>query len=167
MVEMVEYVDDYDRVIGITTRAEANQKGYNVRIAAVLIFNSKNEIVLQRVSHLKKKDALKWSYSAAGHVDPGEEYPQAALRELKEEMGVEGEIESHIGLSRTVDPMTKKQKSFHRVYKVKHDGPFTYDPNEVESIQAFPIDQLVKMVRENPNQFKQNLLDIFKILGIQ
>ena len=55
-----------------------------MRIAVVLVFNTKGEIILQQVAFTKKKDAGKWSYSAAGHVDAGEDYPTAALRELKE-----------------------------------------------------------------------------------
>ena len=118
MTEYVARVDDYDNVIETVTREDASKYGYNVRIAAVLVFNENNEILLQKVSTKKKKDAGKWSYSAAGHVNAGEDYPMAALRELKEELGIDGEIEDYIGLSRTIDPITKQKKSFHRAYKV-------------------------------------------------
>ena len=86
MSELVASVDDFDQVIEIVPRKVANEKGYNVRIAAVLVFNSKGEIILQKISKNKKKDAGKWNYSAAGHVLAGEDYPTAALRELEEEL---------------------------------------------------------------------------------
>lgn len=113
MSELVASVDDFDQVIEIVPRKVANEKGYNVRIAAVLVFNSKGEIILQKISKNKKKDAGKWNYSAAGHVLAGEDYPTAALRELEEELGIKGEIEDYIGLSRTIDPVTNQKKSFH------------------------------------------------------
>ena len=167
MDELVARVDDFDQVIEIVPRKLANEKGYNVRIAAVLVFNSKGEIVLQKVSQNKKKDTGKWSYSAAGHVDANEDYLTAALRELEEELGIKGEIEDYIGLSRTVDPVTKKKRSFHRAYKVVHDGPYVFDKTEAECIHAFSVEELTEMIRNHPESFKQNLLDILAILGIK
>lgn len=166
MTEYVASVDDYDNVLEVVTRTEASKNNCNVRIAAVLVFNENNEILLQKVSAKKKKDAGKWSYSAAGHVDAGEDYPTAALRELKEELGIDGEIEEYIGLSRTVDPITKQKKSFHRAYKVVHNGPFVFDEDEADEIQFFTIEKITQMIRSDPNQFKANLIEILSILGI-
>ena len=168
-IEMTEYVarvDDYDNVIEVVTREEAGKNGYNVRIAAVLVFNDLGEILLQKVSSKKKKDAGKWSYSAAGHVDAGEDYPTAALRELKEELGIDGEIEDYIGLSRTIDPVTKQKKSFHRAYKVIHNGPFDFDRKEADEIRFFSIPKLSSMIKAHPEMFKANLIDILSIMGI-
>ncbi len=55
MTEYVARVDDYDNVIEIVTREEAGKNGYNVRIAAVLVFNDLGEILLQKVSSKKKE----------------------------------------------------------------------------------------------------------------
>ena len=166
MTEYIARVDDYDNVIEIVTREDAGKYGYNVRIAAVLVFNDNNEILLQKVSSKKKKDAGKWSYSAAGHVDAGEDYPTAALRELKEELGIDGEIEDYIGLSRTVDPITRQKKSFHRAYKVIHNGPFDFDKNEADEIKFFSLEKLSALTKTHPEQFKANLLEILSIMGI-
>lgn len=166
MTEYVARVDDYDNVIETVTREDASKYGYNVRIAAVLVFNENNEILLQKVSTKKKKDAGKWSYSAAGHVDAGEDYPMAALRELKEELGIDGEIEDYIGLSRTIDPITKQKKSFHRAYKVIHNGPFDFDKDEADEIKFFSLKTLSDMIRTHPEQFKANLIEILSIMGI-
>lgn len=167
MADLVAYVDDFDNVLGVVSRKEAHNKGYNVRIAAVLVFNTKGEIILQQVASTKKKDAGKWSYSAAGHVDAGEDYPTAALRELKEELGIDAEIEEYIGLSRSIDPVTKQKKSFHRAYKVIHDGPYVYDKAEADCIRAFTPEILIKMIKAHPENFKQNLLDILGLMGIK
>ena len=166
MTEMVAHVDDFDQVIDIVPREVAQKNGYNVRIAAVLVFNSKGQIVLQKISR-NKKDAGKWNYSAAGHVNANEDYPTAALRELKEELGIDGKIEAYIGSTRTIDPITKQKKSFHRAFKVNHDGPYVFDKNEADDIKAFSKEELILMIRQNPNDFKQNLLDILVQIGIK
>ena len=166
MTEYVASVDDYDNILKIVNREEAHKNNYNVRIAAVLVFNGNNDILLQKVSAKKNKDAGKWSYSAAGHVDAGEDYPTAALRELKEELGIDAEIEEYIGLSRTIDPTTKKKKSFHRAYKVIHNGPFVLDKNEADEVRFFSIENLSSMTKSHPECFKANLLEILSIMGI-
>ncbi len=114
----------------------------------------------------KKKDAGKWSYSAAGHVDAGEDYPVAALRELKEELGIDGEIEDYIGLSRTIDPITKQKKSFHRAYKVIHNGPFDFDRKEADEIRFFSPKELSSMIKAHPEIFKANLIEILSLMKI-
>ena len=166
MTEYVASVDDYDNILEIVTREEAHKNNCNVRIAAVLVVNENNDILLQKVSTKKKKDAGKWSYSAAGHVDAGEDYPTAALRELKEELGIDAEIEEYIGLSRTIDPITKKKKSFHRAYKVTHNGPFILDKNEADEIRFFSMEELSTITKSHPEYFKANLLEILSIMGI-
>lgn len=164
MTEYVARVDDNDNVIETVTREEADKYGYNVRIAAVLVFNDNNEILLQKVSKNKKKDAGKWSYSAAGHVEAGEDYRSAAKRELKEELGIEAEIKDCIGLSRTVDTVTKQKKSFHRVYKVINNGPFDFDRDEAEEIKFFPLEELFSEIKTHPGLFKANLLEILSAM---
>ena len=166
MTEYVASVDDYDNVLEIVTREEAHKNNYNVRIAAILVFNENNDILLQKVSAKKKKDAGKWSYSAAGHVDAGEEYTTAALRELKEELGIDAKIVEYIGLSRTIDSVTMKKKSFHRVYKVIHNGPFIIDKNEADEVKFFSVEELSSMKKSHPEYFKANLLEILDIMEI-
>ncbi len=165
-MEYLNYVDDKDVVLGVTTRAEAKTKRLKVRIAATLIFNSRGEITLQKVARTKDKDALKWSYSSGGHVSAGESYEDAALREMKEEMGINGVLHSHIGLVRPINPVTGEKTAFHRVFKVIHDGPYHFDPTEAEEIKTFSVAELTQMVRTDPGQFKATLVDIFKIMGI-
>lgn len=111
-----------------------------------------------------REDAGKWSYSAAGHVEEGEDYQTAALRELKEELGIDGKIEDYIGLSRTVDPVTKQRKSFHRAYKVIHNGPFDFDKEEADEIRFFSKEELSSMIKNHPEMFKANLVEILSIV---
>ncbi len=163
-MEYLDYVDENDVVIGVTTRA--NAKGLNVRIAATLIFNHEEKITLQKVARTKNLDALKWSYSSGGHVAAGESYEKAALRELKEEMGIDGIIDSYIGVTRSVNPVTGEKAAFHRVFKVIHDGPYHFDPTEAEEIKTFSIEELKQMVQTDSSQFKPTLVEIFKRMGI-
>ncbi|MDQ7783662.1 MAG: NUDIX domain-containing protein [Desulfomonilaceae bacterium] len=91
--EILEIVDEQDRVVGTTTRKDIHQRGLMHRAAHVFVFNSRGEIYVQRRSASKDRHPLKLDSSAAGHVDPGETYEQTAVRELQEELGIRADVE--------------------------------------------------------------------------
>ena len=79
---MISVADKNDNVIAVHVRGTPLKPNRYVRIAAVLVFNSKGNLIMQKIaSH--KKGGGKWLYSAAGHVDAGEDYQTAAQREIK------------------------------------------------------------------------------------
>lgn len=51
--------------------------------------NDKKELLLQKRSATKKSHPNFWDISGAGHIRAGETVTEGAIRELKEELGVE------------------------------------------------------------------------------
>ena len=88
-MEIVDKVDINDQVIGVTNKVEAHENGYIHRVAAIFVFTPDNNLLVQ----LRKKDGL-MDHSVGGHVKQGESYDEAALRELKEELGIDAEIKN-------------------------------------------------------------------------
>src|SRR2546427_9918459 len=88
-VEIFDVVNDRDEIIGRNTRAEVHRLGLQHRAVHILVFNSRGEIFLQKRS--MKKDCFPgaWDSSASGHLDSGETYGACAVRELREEIGLE------------------------------------------------------------------------------
>lgn len=84
----LEYVNDKDEVVGIVSYEEANERQLAHRIARVFVFDDAGRLYLQRRSLNMNSAPGLWDQSAAGHVDIGESYEQAAARELEEELGV-------------------------------------------------------------------------------
>ena len=78
----VVVVDENDVVLGTMPKKEAHKNGTLHRIAVVYVENNKGEILVQH-----RADGF-LDHSAAGHVDPGESYEEAAKRELGEELGI-------------------------------------------------------------------------------
>ena len=57
------------------------------RFAGVVLVDKAGRILLQERDEHPRIDPEKWGF-AGGHVEPGEEFEQAAYRELEEETGI-------------------------------------------------------------------------------
>ncbi|MCS7338324.1 MAG: NUDIX domain-containing protein, partial [Verrucomicrobiae bacterium] len=86
--EFFDVVNAADEVIGRQPRAEVHRLGLLHRAVHVLVFNSRGQVYLQKRAHTKDRQPGLWDSSASGHVDAGEDYDTAALRELREELGI-------------------------------------------------------------------------------
>ena len=90
--EFFDIVNDDDVVFGRALRHECHGNPSLVhRAVHVLVFNSQgDELLLQKRSLNKDIQPGKWDTSVGGHVDCGESYLAAAVREMDEELGFKG-----------------------------------------------------------------------------
>ena len=70
-------------------KSEIHSKGYYHNTAHVWLYTANGEILLAQRSATKVICPSLWDVSVAGHVDAGEFIIQAAIREVKEEIGLE------------------------------------------------------------------------------
>src|SRR2546423_630730 len=86
--EIFDVVNDQDEVIGQRARSEVHRLGLQHRAVHVLVFNSRGRIFLQKRSMKKDRQPGVWDSSASGHLETGEGYDACAIRELREEIGL-------------------------------------------------------------------------------
>lgn len=72
----------------IKAKAAVHRDGDWHLAAHVWILNPAGELLLQRRAAVKENDPDLWDISVAGHVDAGEDARTAAVRELREEIGL-------------------------------------------------------------------------------
>jgi isopentenyl-diphosphate delta-isomerase type 1 len=95
--EKLEIVDGKGNVIGLAERSALHQNpGLIHRVVHVLIFNKKGELLLQKRSQKKDVAPGKWDTSVGGHINPGEDVLAAAMREMEEELGIQGSELRHL-----------------------------------------------------------------------
>src|SRR5476649_1887397 len=87
--EIFDIVNERDEGVGQNTRREVHALGLWHRAVHVLVFNARGEVFLQKRSMKKDIAAGKWDSSASGHLDSGEDYDACAVRELREELGLD------------------------------------------------------------------------------
>ena len=90
MDEYIDIVDENGLPTGKTAlKSEAHQNGWYHNTVHLWLYTAKGEILLQQRSHKKTIHPLLWDVSVAGHIDAGENFTTAAVRETKEEIGLD------------------------------------------------------------------------------
>jgi len=138
---LIEVTED-DEVIGQVTRKECHNETRRPwhRSIHIFLFNLKGDLYLSQRG--KKKDTApgEWTVSAAGHVNLGESYEEAAKIELEEELGL------NIGL-KLIDKFAIDYGSEREVVAifagVTEKEP-TIKEEEVEQIKVFNFESIVK-----------------------
>ncbi|HZZ56805.1 MAG TPA: NUDIX domain-containing protein [Opitutaceae bacterium] len=149
--EIFDVVDAQDRPVGRAARREVHARGLRHRAIHVLIFNRRGEIFLQRRSALKDMSPLTWDSSCSGHVDAGEDYDQACVRELGEELGLHLDAPPPRWLRVAAGPETGNE--FVWVYRLQHEGPFTLDPAEIDRGEWIAPAELDRRIAGRPADY--------------
>ena len=135
-MEIVDLVTSDDQVIGNSTKEDARAQGHYTRVSFIILLNSKNELFLQQRKSTKKTYPLYWSGSAAGHVQSGESYLDAAVRETQEELGV------RVALKQIGKFTSGADKEIVTVFIGKSDGPFTLEVAAIERAEYYSLARL-------------------------
>ena len=157
---LIAVANNNDEIISTHLRGTPLKPNQFVMISAVLLFNSRGNIILQKIAAHKKWGGL-WTYSAAGHVDAGENYQIAAKRELKEELGIGAPIECEIAAFPVI--REGKKIAYHHIFVAHSDEKITADKNEVAEIREISISDLENEIKQNPDQFLYEFRKAFKI----
>ena len=160
--EIFDVVDALDRVIGQATRETVHRDGLFHRAVHVFAFNSTGEIFLQRRAFTKDSAPGLWSSSCSGHVDAGESYEQATLRELVEEIGLTLDPEALL-LRLAVSPCPATENEFARVYRCFADPPLTLDPDEVMDGLWLAEVKLNSWILREPEAFAPSFLHLYAL----
>lgn len=86
--ELVEYVDDLDRPLGVMPLSEVHRQSLSHRSVLVLLYDRTGKVYLQKRAATKQFYPGRYDVSASGHVRAGESRLDAAVRELDEELGI-------------------------------------------------------------------------------
>jgi isopentenyl-diphosphate delta-isomerase type 1 len=161
--ELFDVVDEHDRVIGQACRADVHARKLWHRAIHVLVFDRTGRVFLQRRSLEKDIAPGRWDSSCSGHLDAGEDYDTAAVRELGEELGLELTTAPTRWLR--MDACAQTGWEFVWVYRLEHEGPFRLHPAEIMDGAWYVPAELEKALRDRPNDFAGAFRTIWKKLA--
>lgn len=154
MMEQVILVDPSGKEIGVKGKLEAHREGNLHRAFSVFVFNSRNELLLQRREMSKYHSGGLWTNTCDGHPRPGERLEDAAHRRLEEEMGFDCPLETVFDfIYRTELDHGLIEHEYNYILVGKFDREPTPDPKEVDSWKWIALEALQKDVRENPDRY--------------
>jgi 16S rRNA (adenine1518-N6/adenine1519-N6)-dimethyltransferase len=158
--EIFDVVDADDQVTGTATRAEVHAQKLLHRAVHVFVFNKRGDLLLQKRSLLKDLCPGVWDSSVSGHLDSGEDYETAAVRELHEEMGIATESKPE-EIAR-ITPREQTGWEHVRLYRSRYDGHLRFPAAEVDAAVWFPLDEVEEWITHQPSDFAPGFLECWK-----
>lgn len=158
-------VDEHDVPIGSATKEEAWKRGLHHRIVIVHVIDGAGNMLLQKRGPAVEIFPNRWDHGAAGHVDAGETYFQAAQRELKEELGIVGVPLKEVGDFRTNRVIDDKiLHRFHKLYRavISQDMPLHLQLSEVADARWFSLSDIRVMLHDTPELVTLGLIEVFE-----
>ena len=158
--ELFDVVDKNDAVLRQATRKQVHAENLLHRAIHIFVFNKSGELFLQKRSHLKDAHPSAWDSSAAGHLDAGEDYYTAAVRELEEELGIMANAPEFVAKL----PASEATGWEHvRLYKAKGSKNLRYPRSEIETGAYFPLSLIQGWIERRPQDFASGFIECFNV----
>jgi isopentenyldiphosphate isomerase len=141
--ELVEHVTADGTVIEIVTRARMRRENLRHRSVAVIVTNSRGELLVHRRADDKDVFPGWWDLAAGGVVGVGETYSDAASRELGEELGIVGVAPAFLTSGRHDD---RHAREICHVFGVVHDGPLRFEDGEIAEARFVTPSELAHLI---------------------
>ncbi len=169
MEEYFDVLDENGNKTGKTKRRSLVHKDGDWHKAVYIwIVNDKNEILLQQRSPNKDSYPNMWDISSAGHLTAGDDSVTGAIREIKEELGIDiiANQLKLIGIRQKRSQVSDSfiNAEFNDVYLLRLSldlNKITLQPDEVSAVKYVPLDEFKRMIKTNdesllmhPNEFE-------------
>lgn len=158
--ELFPVVDENDRVIGRLPRHVVHRRKLLHRSVHGLVISSSNKIYLQHRSPRRVCNPGLWDSSVSGHVEAGETYDQAIVREAVEEL----KLHLRITPKRLFKLRACAETELEHVwaYVIRDNGPFQIDRSEAVEAKWFSVETLNRWIRHRPELLTPSLILIWQ-----
>ena len=158
--ELFDVIDEDDQVIGQEMRSVVHQRGLWHRGVHVLLFTRDGRLLVQQRSKTKSQSPLTFDCSVSEHVQAGENYHNAAIRGLLEELGLSGiEMQPLIKFKMNYGPDDNEVSVIYR--GTVDPSQVRFDPEEIERVDPYTIEELQTLLEQKPGLFSYWFEQIF------
>lgn len=154
-MEEVVLVNEKDEILGYEEKISAHEKGLLHRAISVLIFNDKEELLIQQRAACKYHWANIWANSCCSHPRKNETYIEAAERRVKEELGIHVTLtEKFKFIYKAYDPSSKlTEYELDTVFYGKYNGDVPFNEEEVQAIAWKSIENIKLEIKKTPEKY--------------
>ena len=153
-LEKVILVDSADNAIGEMGKMEAHKRALLHRAVSVFIFNSKKELLLQKRALSKYHSSGLWTNTVCTHPYPDETVKDAAIRRLKEEMGLVTDVHKIFDFiyKEKIDNELTEYEFDHVFIGFTDDSPVP-DPDEVHEYKYVDSNEILRQIKNVPEEY--------------
>jgi len=141
-------VNDSDQIIGYREKEQAYKEKAMLRSIQIFVYNSRGELYIQKRSKNKARFPGYFCTSVAGHVEPGESYMDAAIRELEEELGLK-KPENLKFIVKEKIPVGENIHAITSLFAMTTDKPITLQKKEIEMGKFYPINKIQQLISDD------------------
>lgn len=154
--EFINILDERGKLTGeIKLKSEAHRLGLFHSSVHIWFYTSKKEILLQKRAPYKDTFPNLWDVSVAGHISAGETPEYSALREIKEEIGLEITKEDldfkGVYLEQKHPRENIIDKEFHYIYLSELKTPLEklkIQEEEVSAVKLIPFEDFISHLQD-------------------
>jgi len=153
-MEEVILVNEQDEKTGTMEKLEAHRKGILHRAFSIFIFNNKNEMLLQQRAVNKYHSGGLWTNACCSHPRPGEITEAAAVRRLKEELGIETPLEKIFDFTYKASFENGLiEYEFDHVFAGVYNDEIIFNKHEVQDVCFCTMKEVESALQTHPNKF--------------
>ncbi len=150
--ELLDIITDEDIVTDQQMRSTVHQLGLQHRGVHVFLFTRDGKMLVQKRSADRAASPSALDCSVSEHVKAGESYLDAAMRGMKEEMGVDGVEIKELVKFRMNYGVNDNEISV--LYEgIVDPATVKFDPIEIEEINYYSVDELQEMIESGNVKF--------------
>jgi len=163
IIEAFPVVDENDRVkFAVYSKEALHSNNYKHRSVHLFIETFGGGFVLQ-LKGKNSENAGKWSSAVSGHVNYGEDYEEAVIRETKEELGLEMDKKDLTRILK-IDACKETNNEFVVLFTYLMDinvESIKPDPYEIESVIITPLKDVIKDTNKNLDNYSPAFIRLF------
>jgi isopentenyl-diphosphate Delta-isomerase len=156
-MDYVVLVDSEDRQMGVMEKMEAHRQGVLHRAFSVHVTRADGKILLQQRAVSKYHSGGLWTNACCSHPAPEETTAEAAVRRLKQEMGIHAQQSDLVYLGSLLYKAELDkgltEHEFDHVFGLTYDGDPVPNPDEAEAYRWIDRSTLMAEILANPDQF--------------
>lgn len=161
MTEYLEIINEKNEITGKKTRKEIHEKGLKHKSSHVWVLNEKNEILCNLRNKNKDLFAGLWDAVFGEHLKPKESFKQAALRGIKEELGINAAKKNLTELGENKEKQKDSEKNLfnNELQKIflfkttKKINELKFQKTEINKIKFIEINDLKEILKQKKMNF--------------
>jgi isopentenyl-diphosphate delta-isomerase len=155
-VERVVLVDENDRQVGSAEKLAAHRDGGRLhRAFSVFLFDASGNMLLQQRAATKYHFPSLWTNACCGHPRPGEDVAAAARRRVREELGVQVELQPVFAFLYAAEDPTSglAEREYDHVFVGRLCEAPAPSPEEVDALGWWECAALLRDVAVRPERY--------------